>query len=508
MATLFPTVFEASRQAESNTKDYEAATEMTEMMLVARTSDDTEKDPNRGGSASRVAPASRIDEEDRPLGTRGVKSENVTPIRAASSKRFNSVLARFETGVFPPLSAREPFAPAIPSYYSTHSLPIASARQSRDSGPAPVIPEAQNVSPYQHRAFSFESPPASPRLSILPNQGGLELATLSSQNDLPMSEYGDSNEALHQPNPRSTSSSYPSEGIRSPDMTVSPPMTFGRRILSGLSGLGFSSAHLSFLDSEEDESKREPSGAESRQLSPETKSTEIHKPVDSHHAITTSNISQHLLPLYPGENKLPSAEAAIVAAIPQLTIPRPITCPPRVDRSSSIRSIISAPSQTNDDILEDINLSTQCLPRLSANLSISAAQRPSIDLSHRFSFSASLKSKISGHFRRNLNHAQSLDHGRSRCIDNHRPIRVIKVKKWIVRQFRAGRKGSRVIVMKMRRLAGKNDNKQKRVIAKAQKQGKKSEKRVRARLLHVIGDVKRKEKGREEKNEMPDVAAT
>ena len=85
---------------------------------------------------------------------------------------------------------------------------------------------------------------------------------------------------------------------------------------------------------------------------------------------------------------------------------------------------------------------------------------------------------------------------------------MIKVKKWIVRQFRAGRKGSRVIVMKMRRLAGKNDNKQKRVIAKAQKQGKKSEKRVRARLLHVIGDVKRKEKGREEKNEMPDVAAT
>lgn len=89
--------------------------------------------------------------------------------------------------------------------------------------------------------FSFESPPESPELTVMPNKGGAEIRTT----------YLDAESIFNQFFPvRSTSSSYPSEGVKSPELTVSPPMTFGRRILSNLEAYGFSSS--SFLRSSEE----------------------------------------------------------------------------------------------------------------------------------------------------------------------------------------------------------------------------------------------------------------
>ena len=88
--------------------------------------------------------------------------------------------------------------------------------------------------------FSFESPSESPELTVTPNKGGAEIKTSLSVESL-----------FNQFFPvRSTSSSYPSEGVKSPELTVSPPMTFGRRILSSLEAYGFSSS--SFLRSSEE----------------------------------------------------------------------------------------------------------------------------------------------------------------------------------------------------------------------------------------------------------------
>lgn len=59
--------------------------------------------------------------------------------------------------------------------------------------------------------------------------------------------------------------------------------------------------------------------------------------------------------------------------------------------------------------------------------------------------------------------------------------------------------------MKVRRLGGNHQNQKKRAIAMTQKQGKKSDKSVKARLLHVIRDVRGREKGKEEESGMTNV---
>ncbi|KAH7626301.1 hypothetical protein B0T09DRAFT_314398 [Sordaria sp. MPI-SDFR-AT-0083] len=100
--------------------------------------------------------------------------------------------------------------------------------------------EDSNASTFLHRMFSFESPSESPELTLMPNKGGAEIGTSL-----------DAESFFNQFFPvRSTSSSYPSEGVKSPELTVSPPMTFGRRILSSLEAYGFSNS--SFLRSSEE----------------------------------------------------------------------------------------------------------------------------------------------------------------------------------------------------------------------------------------------------------------
>ncbi|KAK1777493.1 hypothetical protein QBC45DRAFT_330585 [Copromyces sp. CBS 386.78] len=100
--------------------------------------------------------------------------------------------------------------------------------------------EESQASAFLHRIFSFESPSDSPELTLMPNKGGAEIRTSL-----------DAESIFNQFFPvRSTSSSYPSEGGKSPELTVSPPMTFGRRILSSLEAYGFSNS--SFLRSSEE----------------------------------------------------------------------------------------------------------------------------------------------------------------------------------------------------------------------------------------------------------------
>lgn len=99
--------------------------------------------------------------------------------------------------------------------------------------------------------FSFESQAGSPELTILPNKGGLEIPSplmLATNRDVlntTSSPPGSDGEG----HVRSNSSSYPSEGMRSPEPAVSPPSTFGRRIFSSLGRITFSNSHLSLLRS-------------------------------------------------------------------------------------------------------------------------------------------------------------------------------------------------------------------------------------------------------------------
>lgn len=94
--------------------------------------------------------------------------------------------------------------------------------------------EENKASTFRHRMFSFESPSDSPELKVMPNQDGTEI-----RRSLDAESFFDRIFPV-----RSTSSSYPSEGVKSPGLTVSPPMTFGRRILSSLESYGFSASSL------------------------------------------------------------------------------------------------------------------------------------------------------------------------------------------------------------------------------------------------------------------------
>ncbi|KHE82339.1 hypothetical protein GE21DRAFT_1274777 [Neurospora crassa] len=100
--------------------------------------------------------------------------------------------------------------------------------------------EETKASTFRHRMFSFESPSDSPELKVMPNKDGTEI-----RRSLDAESFFDRIFPV-----RSTSSSYPSEGVKSPELTVSPPMTFGRRILSSLESYGFSTS--SFLRSSEE----------------------------------------------------------------------------------------------------------------------------------------------------------------------------------------------------------------------------------------------------------------
>ncbi|KAK4196829.1 hypothetical protein QBC40DRAFT_257670 [Triangularia verruculosa] len=396
--------------------------------------------------------------------------ENRPPVPLSNKEnvntKFSHILTRFENGFVdssPP--ARQPITPItnLPSYYSTYSLPMPTTtlsrlpqQQQQQQTPLAIpssVPEKRAKSPYRHRTFSFESPPASPELVFLPNHGGLEITTLSSNDDLAHQAAP----AIDHTQVRSTSSTYPSEGACSPELTVSPPLTFGRRILSSLEAYGFSSAHLSILQSEEEDRQQEDKD--------------------------TRKSSQDLEGLYPREKKLSLSEADIAHAITASRSP-----PNRCSNLGSEEFVLPAPESpvvplllltdhilvSGNDVLgggeegqggADENASTRCLPRVSTALSFPSfdggggerlvevqlrGEREREEEGH-VSFGTQLRSRISGHFRRVNGHghhfrsSSRLGGGMEGNDEGEKTRVTADVKRWLMKQFKAGRMGVRKV---------------------------------------------------------------
>ena len=245
----------------------------------------------------------------------------------------------------------------------------------------------------------------------MPNGGGLDLKSLNESAPV-----------------RSTSSSYPSEagGARSPELTVSPPTTMGRRILSTLEAYGFASAHFSLLQSSNASEAKEPdmlAGAgDAAELCPVDEAKVEAKPQLDYTSIG-DDLAIHL------DNTDREDEATMDLAGPD-TLRRYVV----TDSDELGLRVI-----TNE---ADVNLSTTCLPRVSTNQN--RASLSADDERGRFTTSTD-PSRSS--FPRNA--VLGLRHGISNLH-----LRPDKVKKWFVSQFRAIKKEPRVIVKRMREWKG------------------------------------------------------
>ncbi|CAP70285.1 uncharacterized protein PODANS_3_3680, partial [Podospora anserina S mat+] len=338
----------------------------------------------------------------------------------------------------------------LPSYYSTYSLP---------RKPSPSPPPTERVrSPYRHRTFSFESPPASPELVVYANQGGLDLSCASPRDDLARHD-------ISHAQIRSASSTYPSdERAQSP---VSPPLTLGRKILSSLAGYGFSEADFDADASSEGE---DDDGVEEG--------------------------------LYPGEKRLSREEGEIARVISAAK-----SSPPGVQSQVWGRAAFNFPAPPEEgekeedegfalpapespllvglaveDRMEqegaDEDASTRCLPRVSTAFSGFEGEHSSFvpplqeEEQEHVSFGMQLRERISGHFRRgngnHQHHHHHHHHHRRRHHHHHyksggsraggggcgKGLERFKeeisktnvgtdVKRWFVRGLKAGRKGVR-----------------------------------------------------------------
>ncbi|KAK3390549.1 hypothetical protein B0H63DRAFT_446658 [Podospora didyma] len=300
----------------------------------------------------------------------------------------------------------------------------------------------------RHQTFSFEnpSPPESPppEVIVIPNKGGLPIAS-SSPLPLHIEEETTSSSVLAgaaalRYQVRSTSSSYPSEagggggGVCSPSLTASPPMTFGRRILSSLGAYGFEEAHMSFLGSEE------------------TLPVALHPAADgsSSSGAAVEQLGESEAAVWGGSGgdqtstiRNPGPKSAVAADTRQdENLPPPFN-------SSVDAPLFFYPYADGITNAAEINLSTQCLPRYSTN----PDNRPWADSS---SDSESNYDESDDRDHRNRHHRH---HHRGKNTLKHRisaqllllvrrpAVKVVK--KWIVRQFRASRKGSRALVRKV-----------------------------------------------------------
>ncbi|KAK0746642.1 hypothetical protein B0T18DRAFT_156134 [Schizothecium vesticola] len=215
---------------------------------------------------------------------------------------------------------------------------------------------------------------------------------------------------------RSPSSSYPSEGgARSPELTVSPPMTFGRRLLSSLESFGFGNPHMESLTSELALSE---GGVRSDgQLS-------VGAPVDNSGAGTEENIKLGGL-----QEASPPAPAPTPAAVEDTPS---TTNTDTVRRHIILPDLYESENESTDDGNMDPNISTRCLPRFSMDPAQAAAALANdgfedIDLrpsTSKRSGVSTLKQRLAG---------MSV-------------LSPVKVKKWFVRRYRASRRGSREIV--------------------------------------------------------------
>ncbi|KAK5660398.1 hypothetical protein OQA88_12941 [Cercophora sp. LCS_1] len=326
---------------------------------------------------------------------------------------------------------------------------------------------------FRHKTFSFESPPGSPPPLEVAEPSSRKALDLCESADLGDVESGskiaekvDSGEESTRvdngpanplatdaedvdtiidvdpdANPasagvRSTSSSYPSEagGARSLELTTSPPRTFGRKIWEKLERGGFVGPE-GFWSSSSSGSVRVGSKGVADRISDaldQPLSEERDKaddgppveanPVDVEHLRETQQLSGDLST--PVINEAPAEE-------------------PTSEFGTLIRHPISHSqhSSQESDLEEDyLNFSMECLPRVSTNLDrASVSDCDPDDDKVKPSPSKNTMSK----FRHRLGHLN---------------LNTGKVKKWFVRQFRASRKGSRVIVRKVKERKAKMRN--------------------------------------------------
>ncbi|KAK3318285.1 hypothetical protein B0H66DRAFT_532793 [Apodospora peruviana] len=342
-----------------------------------------------------------------------------------------------------------PHSRTFPSAMNISSMPIYD-----ENNQAPSISQSpREKRDNQYRTFLLESPPGSPEpeLTVLPNRGGLEIMSPTLDNTTTQ-DRGDIDTYEH-PHVRSTSSSYPSEGVRSPDLTVSPPMTFGRRILSNLSD--YDAIRLAFMQSSESSSQPLGSGAGEMRVEPDGNtprlevgnehiwdSLAVKRDGDgadgaAHHEKEKTDIDPSIEDADGSFGELatdPAVSGGIDDVHDNEGQDRPSSSVVRLCRSSTGTS--------------NANLSTECLPRVSIN----PEAQPSLE-------SSSHGSQLDHCSETGPTHSSSPRTGlRGRIRNYFRLHQTLRVKKWITRKFRAGRKGPRVMVRKVKDRKAKPGN--------------------------------------------------
>lgn len=362
---------------------------------------------------------------------------------------------------------------------------------------APPIPP--RVRPYRHRVFSsehmtggykkvdqkgeHEAEVESPEVVLLPNGGGLSLGRKgalrlsgsrteryrNSNGHRAVSGVGAGDEegipSVDQDGiaagagllreARSASSLYPSEmgdgGFYSSPLTVSPPLTFGRRILSSLGGLRFSSASGSSLrgggGSEGDEdmrmgessSREDPIGGAGavagldgtlRGLTGNGRNEIVAEEVDTEMApVDTAHEGRAGI----GGSEVISGE--VDTETPMDRVP---------ESFKTLRDPLNAEqdSSSDQDGSDCMNISTQCLPRTSINPD-ARTQQPPPDR------------------RKRLLPRRTMSKLANRLSDLSVTSRPAKVKKWVAHKFRTSRKRSRALLRRLAR-ARKNRRAKKR----------------------------------------------
>ncbi|KAK4454402.1 hypothetical protein QBC34DRAFT_490796 [Podospora aff. communis PSN243] len=395
-----------------------------------------EKDPNRHSRTRTHTTRRGSSSSGPPTGTQGLvipttannEAENARPKPARGSIGRYSMLSL--SGILRDRENTNLSRPAPPAIRASSGLGIflprkfssvESVESSESSEPGTKPPRS-----YRIKTFSFEdahsivSPSGSPEpeLVVLLNKGELEL--LGSEEGAQV---------------RTASSSYPSEagGARSPDLSASPPMSFGRRILSSLEAYGFSNPHLASLGGSDASVDGAGVGEEKREADGEEKDTKADE-------IASGAVCEAEGSIEPDVLVIPDAAGHVVEA----TV---IEEDENMDVASEGTLRRHPPKNDDDDIMVDDyydedndRLSTKCLPRVSSNLDrvrLSADNGSILMRAGNYGSKPSFPRSAVSVLRRRFSHMNLKE-------------RPVKVKKWFVRQFRASRKGPRVIVKKVR----------------------------------------------------------
>ncbi|KAM7202033.1 hypothetical protein V8F33_003040 [Rhypophila sp. PSN 637] len=342
--------------------------------------------------------------------------------------------------------------------------------------PVLVIQSPSKHMGYKHAEFSFESPPASPEpdITILPDTGGLAIRPahyITARRD------GSGNfEASDPQSPqmRSASSSYPSEGMRSPAMSASPPMTFSRRVFSNLEAYGFSSAYFSFLQSSESstpgfksanetqvasEDARRPDEADNHVWDFLSAKRDPSKKVAPAEEVVLTDIAHHereeteIGPEdeHPGHKSFDDlARSVSQKSIFDVKLPNSF---PR--RGKELRSTtMSLMTRRLRSSINNPDASTICLPRASGSMEKARPEDVDDSIPH-VEHCSNVSARNSSDTVEQSSSGKKPESPR-RCglrtrISHYFQLRqTVKVKKWIVNKFFGGRKGSHVVVRKVK----------------------------------------------------------